>query len=159
MILLELNPYFFISVKSSCILEVKSSFSSHAQEYQYLIIVGRFFSSLCPLTVFWASDNYSSAIPTVKMYACFAGKACYLWRGEGRSPLGTIFATGKGNCRRLRPVTKPVQIYPPCCAAPHWGWQGPEWVQMCDNTHITVDLGQQIETHQHRNFPWFSLYL
>lgn len=34
----ELNLFFFISVKSPCILEVKSSFSSHAWEYQYLVL-------------------------------------------------------------------------------------------------------------------------
>lgn len=33
--------------------------------------------------------------------------------GEGRSHLETSFATGRGDCGRIRPVSKPMQIYPP----------------------------------------------
>lgn len=34
----ELNPYFFIAVKSPCILEVKFSFSSHPWVYHCLFL-------------------------------------------------------------------------------------------------------------------------
>lgn len=105
----ELNPYFFISVKSPCILEASVLIPEYTAAYFY----GQIFLFPLPLDSIWASDNYSSAFPTVKMCVCFAGGAYYLWRGEGRSHLGTTFATGKGNFGRISPVTKPMETYPP----------------------------------------------
>lgn len=63
---------------------------------------GQIFLFPLPLDSIFASDNYSFAFPTVKMWVYFAGGAHCLWRGEGRSHLGTIFTTGESNCGGMR---------------------------------------------------------